>query len=363
MTDLKSRLMNYYEKHETKMGLSFFLAGFIFDIFTLSSVDDPLSLLQQVIYLCLAGFLVFKDLMVDLGSGSISGPFQKIWGYRQLALHFILGSLLSLYSLFFLKSASIFSSLIFILVLLILMVANELKRVQQGQLDLKMSLWVICLFLFFAMMVPVGLGFVGIFPFLLSLLITGLTIFGIYKFLSQKVQDTQLLKKKIGLPSGIVLIGFLVFYLLGWVPPVPLSVQNMGIYHHIEKKNNQYYLWHERSWWKFWQSGDQDFVAAPNDKIYFFAEIFSPARFSDSVVLHWYFKDPTHGWQSTDQINMKISGGRQNGYRGFAIKQNYVEGKWRVSVETTDNREIGRLYFEVTKTDVQIEREFQSTIL
>ena len=46
---------------------------------------------------------------------------------------------------------------------------------------------------------------------------------------------------------------------------------------------------------------------------------------------------------------MNITGGRKEGYRGFAMKQNYQPGEWRISIETTDGREIGRIYFEVYK--------------
>lgn len=362
MKNLKQQLTEYYEKNETKVDLGFFLGGFVFDIFTLASVDDPFSVLQQIVYLSVIGLLLCKEMTISLSGAPVTGAWQKIWSFRQLIMHFMLGSLLSIYSLFFLKSSSIFSSIIFVLVLMVLMVANELKRIQQGGLDLKLSLWVICLFSFFAMLTPVALGFVGIIPFVLAMILTILILYGIFRKLRRKVQNVAVLQKKWWIPSGSVLVVFLVFYLLGWVPPVPLSVQDMGIYHQIEKTEGKYILYHERPWWKFWQSGDQDFYAAPNDKIHFFAKIFSPARFSDAVILHWHYQDPRSGWQSTDRIPMKISGGRSQGYRGFAIKQNYSEGSWRVSVETTDGREIGRLYFNVIKAEVASTREFKQDI-
>ncbi|UXR64808.1 DUF2914 domain-containing protein [Bdellovibrio bacteriovorus] len=122
-------------------------------------------------------------------------------------------------------------------------------------------------------------------------------------------------------------------------------------------------LSYETPSWQFWQRGDQNFQAEPDDKIYFFAQIFSPARFSDSVILHWYYKDPVRGWQTTDKIPMTIAGGREGGYRGFASKQNYSEGRWRISVETTDGREIGRIYFDVTKvSEINPHRAFYKDI-
>lgn len=332
------------------MDIAFFLGGFFFDVLTLSDIDDPINIFQQVAYLLILGLILYFDFLKTQNLFQAPARLEKVWNYRQLIIHFLLGSLLSLYSLFYIKSASLWSSLIFILILIILMVANELKRVQESAHNIKIALYVICLFSFFSMLVPVLLGFVGIIPFLISVGLTAGVLYGIYILLQRKITDQNALLKSLVTPGMSVLSLFLVFYFMGWIPPVPLSITQMGIYHSIEKSDGQYIVSHEKPSWKFWQKGDQDFVAEPGDKIYFFAQIFSPARFSDSVILHWYHKDPKTGWQTTDRIPMSITGGRKSGYRGFSSKQNYPEGEWRISVETTDGREIGRIYFDVTKS-------------
>jgi hypothetical protein len=126
----------------------------------------------------------------------------------------------------------------------------------------------------------------------------------------------------------------------------------MGVYHKVERQGDHYVLHHEKPWWKFWRVGDQDFLARPGDRVFFFVAVFSPARFDDSVNLVWSYKDPKQGWQVSDRIPMRVTGGRQGGYRGATVKQNFLPGDWRVSVQTTDGREIGRLYFEVTKAEL-----------
>lgn len=363
MASLKERALEYYEQNETKVDIGFFLAGFVFDIFTLSDIDDPISVAQQLVYLWIVGSILYFDFLSSHGVVKISARFEKIWNYRQLIFHFLLGSLLSVYSLFFLKSASIFSSIIFVVLMIGLMIANELKNVQKSEINIKVGLYIICVFSFFSMLIPVLLGFVGIVPFLLSVLATGGFIWGVVRLLSKKIQDMRLLLRSLVAPGAGVLMIFVLFYLVGWIPPVPLSVQNMGVYHSIEKAGGSYILTHEKPWWKFWQTGDQDFRAEPGDKIHFFGQIYSPARFSDSVILHFFYKDPRQGWMSTDRIPMNISGGREKGYRGYAIKQNYTDGEFRVSVETTDGREIGRIYFDVTKVnETTPNREFKKDI-
>ena len=231
-----------------------------------------------------------------------------------------------------------------------MVVANELAVVKKSKVNLKICWYVVCLFSFFSILTPVLFGFIGWIPFLVAFLITILSIFGFYKAVRVKSLQPEELKAQILYPSFSVLGLLFVFYVMGLLPPVPLAVEKMGIYHEIKKENGQYLASHEKPIWKFWQVGDQDFKAEPGDKVYFFASIFSPARFDDTVLLHWLVKQK-QGWKTTDKISMRLLGGRKSGFRGFSVKEKYEEGDWQVRVETTDGREIGRLYFHITRTD------------
>lgn len=358
MPNIKDRALAFYDQHEMRVNLGFFLGGFVFDVITLSSIDDMFSVVQQVLYLFIVGFLLVAEFLVTAQRWGVPGWLAKPWEYRSAIVHFILGSLLSIYSLFFLKSASIFSSLTFVALLMGIMVANELKNVQSRG-DTKIGLYVVCLFSFFSMMIPVALGFVGWVPFLLALTATGLVLWAVYKFLMKQVNDAELLKRHLVLPGASVSGLFLVFYLLGWIPPVPLAVEEMGIYHDIQKNNGSYFLSHENPWYKPWNNGDQDFSARPGDKIHLFAKVFSPARFDDTVILHWQKFDVANGWMTTDKIPLRVTGGRVGGYRGHASKGNYTPGDWRVGIETTDGREIGRIPFSISLATNSEPRNFK----
>jgi hypothetical protein len=144
-----------------------------------------------------------------------------------------------------------------------------------------------------------------------------------------------------------VLTGFLVFYYVRLIPPVPLSIPFIGVYHAVEKSGDEYRLSHERPIWRVWQHGDQEFLAQPGDRIYVFFRIFSPTRFADQVQMRWFWKDDARGWVLQDSIPIKIVGGRAEGFRGYGFKSNYQPGDWKVQVETTDGREIGRVYFSL----------------
>lgn len=362
MRQLVAKAQIYYQQHSTRVDAGFFLGGFLFDVVTLSQIDDLFSILQQLLYLAVVGGVLSLELLWQEREPALGPRSKRVWDNRSFLVHFLLGSLLSVYSLFFLKSASVVSSLTFVGLLMLIMVANELEGVQRRGVDTKVGLFVICLFSFFSMLVPVALGFVGVVPFLLALLLTGAVLYGWFRWLQRRLLPREVLVRRLLAPGASVAGLFFLFYLIGWIPPVPLAVEEMGIYHRIEKTSAGLELYHENPWWKFWNHGDQDFRARPGDTIYFFARIFSPARFDDSVILHWQKFDLAQGWVTTDKIPMRVTGGRSGGYRGHATKANYAPGDWRVAVETTDGREIGRLAFHVTRVEGTAVPEFQKEL-
>ncbi|HNA59860.1 MAG TPA: DUF2914 domain-containing protein [Elusimicrobiota bacterium] len=347
----KNRLLAYYRRHRERLNVAFFLGGFLFDVVTLSTVDNPWGIAQQLAYLGAIGWLLSKELLFEAKLWAPSKRLEKVWAYRVLLVHFMLGSLISLYSLFFLKSASLASSLLFIALLLGVLVANELPRVQSAGLGLKVALYALCLFSFFSMLWPTFLGFVGRVPFALSLASAGAAVASMALWVYRRFPNPRRVSRRILMPGAALGALTVAFYFLGWIPPVPLAVVDMGIYHNVEKRGDRYWLFHERPTWALWRKGDQDFVARPGEAVYFFARIYSPARFSDELTLHWYWRDPRRGWVSSDRIPMKILGGRREGFRGFSYKQNHAPGDWRVKVETTDGREIGRLRFRLRTDD------------
>lgn len=358
-----------WQKNERYLAAEFFLAGFIFDIATLSRIDEWLTILQQGVFIFLAlALLCIKTLNWEMPS-TWPRLFHRAWGYQIEALHFIFGSLLSAFTLFYFKSSSIFVSFAFLLILLALLVANELQRFQRLELPFKWGLFVLCLVSFTSYVVPILLGFIGVTTFLISVALTigvvGLT----FRWLVRRTPDpamVKLLRKNVLLPTAAVTAFFVAAYLLNLVPPVPLSLKFVGIYHQVSRTGDgTYELQHENPWWRFWHTGDQDFRSLPGDKIYCYFRLFSPGGFKDEIRLHWLLKEPRSGWTTQDKIPLKVLGGRDEGYRGFGAKANFSPGQWRVQVETTEGREIGRIYFTVspnTEVTEPLDRQFELEI-
>ncbi|HEX4925327.1 MAG TPA: DUF2914 domain-containing protein, partial [Bdellovibrionales bacterium] len=317
MRDLKARLEPRIQelrgKYERFLPAAFFIFGLVFDIATTDRIDHWLTLIQQAVYLVIIGSLLVFEVLETRGPLPLPEWLRKAWKYRDEATHFLFGSLLSTFVIFYFKSASILNSFLFLTVIAVLLVLNELERFKSLGLLIRFALYSLCLISYFAYLVPILLGFVGLIPFVLAFALSALVFWGLFKLLLAKTVDRTLLLERIIKPAAAVQAVILVLYVFQLIPPVPVSLKYIGIYHKVEKRDGRFALDYERPWWKFWQNGAQTFHARPGDKIYCFVQIFSPTGFKDQVKIRWLYKDK-RGWQSWDAIPLDISGGREEGF-------------------------------------------------
>jgi hypothetical protein len=350
--DLVDRLSAYYGGNERAAAAVFFAAGFVFDMLTLGRIDSWLMIGQQAVYLTVI-LLALVHLLLEQASpaealAGMSAVRRGYFRYRTAIVHFLLGALLNLYTIFFFKSASLLTSFAFLGFLVLLVLANESPRFKSLGLAFKFALLSLCFLSFFACLIPVLAGSIGLRIFLLSIAIGCLPLVAAAVWIHRFAPDLfPHARKQILIPLGSVLVAFLAFYLFRLIPPVPLSIPFIGVYHTVERSGDSFRLSHQRPRWRVWQNGDQSFLAQPGDKVYVFFRVFSPTRFADEVLMRWYWKDDARGWMLQDTIPIKIVGGREQGFRGYGVKANYQPGRWKVQIETIDEREIGRVYFDL----------------
>ena len=333
------RLRLYYSRNEGRVAATFFAAGFIFDMVTVGRIDSWATIAQQALYLALI-LAALMQMFVEQYSAPRERWYSK---YRSPMVHFLLGALLNLYAIFYFKSSSLLVSFGFLGVLVSLLLANELKRIKTLGLPFKFALAGLCLLSFAVCVVPIIFGSIGVAVFLTSML-AGSVPLAVVGF-TARPKDAA--RRQILVPLGCALILFLTFYFFRLIPPVPLSIPFIGVYHNVERTEAGYRLTHERPAWRLWHNGDQSFVARPGDRVYVYFRVFSPARFSEQLEMRWHWKDPVRGWTLHDTIPIRIVGGREQGFRGYAFKSRYQPGEWKVQVETADGREIGRVYFSL----------------
>lgn len=358
MIENLKRLHNKYHRYIPAV---FFLLGFIFDLITLGRIDDILGIVIQALYLLilflLLGFKIKQDQHPTLGKLT-----SLIVEYFDDLFHFLTGSLLSAFTIFYFKSTSISNSLIFMLIMSGILIYNETQSLQKRSI-FKSLLVFLCLLSFLTYTIPIILGMVGTFVFILSLIIYAAFVYAFIYWTKKQSANLELQTKTLTVFSSTIGITFLLLYILKMIPPVPLSIQHIGIYNDLKKKENSYELTYEKSSLKFWKESSDNFNYKPNDKIYIFTSVFSPRGFKDQIYLKWQRKNNNGVYVTSDRIKLNISGGRDLGFRGYAYKKNYSEGLWRVLVETSDESEIGRIEFIIEEDKSNEKREMATVIM
>ena len=331
----------------------------------LRRIDELKTLLQQAIYLIIAAGLISVELIESTREIHPPRMLKKVWKYREAVLHFLLGTLLNSYAIFYFKSASALTSFVFIALLIGLLMFNEFFHFGKSQIQVHVAFLSLCLISYLVSLAPILMGFIGLIPFLCAVAASFLIFFGFVKLLAPALRPAtsaspEIVRSYLLYPFSIVQIVFVALYFAHAIPPVPLSVPFMGIYHGVEKRDGGYVLSYSREFWRFWENGDQSFSARPGDTVVCFVQVFSPARFKDHLQVRWLTWSTSSGWQTSDVVPLAVLGGREEGYRGIMKKNNYSPGLWRVQVETAESREIGRINFTITPDDSTDERQMHT---
>lgn len=335
------------QKYRHVLPATFFLIGFLYDALTLDRIDHWFGITQLGVFLFLSSALLLIIALEKQKDFPLFSRWQFLFEYKSHALHFMFGGLLSAFTIFFFKSASLFSSFIFLLLLCSLLIMNELPYFQRMGVRVKSALLALCYLAYFSYTIPIAIGFIGPLPFFLSVFAAWLAMSLVFSpLVIYRLPKKEIINGFVA-PALAVSLLFILLYGLKLTPPVPLSAQYMAVYHDIKKENGSYLAMHEKPWWRFWHNADETFLYQDGDRVYCFVRLFSPTDFRDKVRFHWQYHDTHRGWLTADRIPVEIVGGRAEGFRGFAYKQNMFAGDWRVSLETSDGREISRLYFTV----------------
>lgn len=352
---LYDRYQHLIEKRQIYFSTFAFFLGILWDVLTIGRIDQWSNIVQLGLYTFVTMCLVLLELVESYHEGVKQAlarleahKFLKlILGLRVEVTHFLMGSLLSAFAIFFVKSASLWSSLGFLLLFGGVLVANELQSFRRLGLQMRVCFVVVCAASYLSCLVPLITKKIGWLPFSISLFFT-LLLFLLSMLLIGKIFSISHFIYEKHLPIVIGTLGaFGVFYLCGWIPPVPLALTKIGIYRDVQRSGNVYELKHMKNPWAFWQRGEQNFHARVGDKVYVFFSVFAPSGFKEILRVKWYFNDPEKGLDLRDTMDVRVLGGRDAGYRGFAYKSKYQTGDWIVSIETADQREVGQLRFSI----------------
>lgn len=325
----------------------FFFAGFAWDALTIGRNVATSDLFIFTAYLLAAGCLLFimsrpSFILADQAQTPklFRWFFNSTWPY--LGLQFFFGSLLSALFILYFKSANHALAILMSVLLGVLLVANEFLENAYRRFTLSWALFGLCAMLLFNFLLPFLLGSVHAVWFYLSTLLGAAMVIFLYSKTPQHLGSI--------LPVWLI-AGFLMFaYAIDMIPPVPLVKREVAIAYDIKKEGDHYYLTQQRvGWWAIWSKTSNRLSLTPGQRVYCFSSVFAPTGLETRLYHNWQKRSDKYGWQTQSRVGFDVSGGRQNGYRGYTYKTNLSPGKWRVSVETENKKTIAVQTFTVSE--------------
>lgn len=345
----------WYERYERVISPVAFFVGFSIDNLTLLRIDQSVDIFILLAWLAVAG--------LGIAVLNLSRHGMAKWSFLKHSdswlpsvIQFAFGALFSGFTIFYMRSASLSTSWPFLALVLFLFIGNEFFQKHYLRLTFQVSIFFIALFFLMIFYVPILRGEMGAGTFLLSglgsLMIVFVFVLLLFAFLPVEARKN---KTALGKSIAGIFISVNILYFTNIIPPIPLSLKDAGAYHTMEKssagKDVQYILRGEsRHWYDFFRP-HQEIHILYGEPVYFYSAVFAPTKLSTGIAHDWqYYDTAAAGWVSAGKFPFDISGGRDQGYRGYSIKTNIQPGLWRVDVVTDRGQVIGRTKFMVIET-------------
>lgn len=352
----KELVENLIHKYERYVAPFTFVGGFLIDTLTLKRLDLWFD------HIILLGFLLISGLSILALNAYEAGRirfrhFEVIVPLLPVFMQFGFGGLFSAFVIFYTKSGATISGALFILVLTALLVGNERFRKHYQRLVFHLSIYFVAVFSYSIFLMPIIFKQMGVLIFLVSgavsLGLIALFITVLSLSLSKQIQASR---RSLATSIGGIFIVFNILYFTNLIPPIPLSLKEIGVYHFVQKTpSGGYEVQYEKApWFLPLQNTSSTYHWQRGEAVYVYSSIFAPTKLSIPVFHRWSQFDEKQGkWIEMESIRFSIQGGRDGGYRGYSYKTVVGPGRWRVDVVTERGQVIGRENFTVVETNIE----------
>jgi len=230
------------------------------------------------------------------------------------------------------------------------LVGNEVFRKYHSRLVFTSLLFFFALYSYSVFVVPVFTKTIGRVTFLASGAVAVVAFLFFLSLLAglDRARYRQVRWKLIGGALAIT-AAMNAFYFTGILPPLPLALSDVGVYHAIRHKGAIYEVQGESESWTQQLGLTRPMIhVARGQKLALYSAVFAPIKMTTRITHRWQWWDAyAKSWRTQTVVTFPISGGRDRGYRGYSIKTNPKPGDWRVDIDAEDGRLIGRLAFGV----------------
>lgn len=329
-----------------------FIFGFVLDYTTLTRIDLAYNNAVLLVHITIVSLGIIATHYYQ--NKHVSWRFLKrIIDILPIVIQFSFGGLLSAFLVFYFRSATLVASWPFVLLLVGLLIGNEFFEKKYHHLAFQLGIFYFILFSYFIFSIPILLHRVGSDVFLLSGFVSLLVMSGYVYFLhfiNSRRSDFNI--SSLAWSIGGIFSTIIILYFLNIIPPIPLSLQDVGVYHQVMRAGNTYSGVEEmRRWYDYMRLRNRIRII-PGDPVYVWSTVFVPTGIVVNAVHHWqYFNEESNSWVDWNRVSFPLVGGRDGGYRGFSLIENAHAGLWRVDIETPNGLLIGRETFYIEHVD------------
>jgi len=340
----------FWRKYEHHLGVGAMVVGFTFDIILAKRPDSLVDNVLLLAYLFAAGCLIIVLNLREMRYNKGAEPLVLL-----LILQFCFGGLASNLLVLYGHSGTLVGSALFLGMLVALVIGNEFLRTRYVRLRFNVGVYYFLLLTYVLIAAPtfifhgvstlvfVGSGF-------LSLAVFAVFAAALWAAVLRGAERRGARDITIIVATTFALFNGL--YFLDVIPPVPLSLKSIGVYHSVLHQSQGGYiaLFEAAPWWELWRDTSGTFTIAGENTAFCFSSVFAPADLSTTIYHRWEKYDESSGqWVTQSRISYAINGGLSEGYHGYTIKS-VSPGQWRCDVETSSGALIGRVGFSVVKS-------------
>jgi hypothetical protein len=316
---------------------SAFVGGFLFDIVTLGREVNTINLIVLSVY---AG-VVYLGLW--LRNQNVADKWKRVITF---VLHFALGAVFSALVVLYFKSAGSFATFLVVAALFTAQVANEFLQHRSNQRELIWAIYTISLVMLLNFMLPHLIGSVSVIWFLVSCVVGLAAIWGLRHLVSAPITAVR---------TATALTGTLVvFYFAGWIPPVPLILENglEGVnLKKVRTDNGREYTIDKEPDSILESIGltTRDIAWRKGERVYVATAISAPSGVTVELQHRWY-QYTDDGWKERDVHDFTITGGRKKGFRWYSYKSYLKDGqRWRIVTAQKNGGVLGYQTFDVVE--------------
>ncbi|MBP9827840.1 DUF2914 domain-containing protein [Patescibacteria group bacterium] len=343
---LDKHLRALYKKYEQILIPGFLVFGFLGDIFTFQALQIATTLKLLFGYLVLAAASMVYLYWFDAHKKEAHPAILIYLRFAApLAIQLSFGALLSAALLFYWFSGAFAVSWPLFAVIVAIMISSEVFRHIFVRPTVQLTVYSFVFFSYLSILLPYALNSLAGWLFAVSGVISTLGTLALAALLSRFVPRIRQAPGQIYVGVVGVFLAMSTFYLFNLIPPLPLTLRDIGVYHNVERVGDSYQLISERETFIEKLIPGKTLTLDEDGAIYIFNSIFAPANIVTTIYHRWEYKNEDGRWVTSDRLQFLVRGGRSDGYRAYTFKSGLTPGAWRVTVENDRGQTLGRIHF------------------